>query len=61
MSSSQHGFLFDVNFSFGEEGLFSTFSEDGGALPPPPTVNFMITEGGDFMQTESGGNLMILE
>ena len=28
---------------------------------PPPTANYMITESGDFMQTESGNNLMITE
>lgn len=60
MPSSQHDFFFDVNFSFGDEGIFTNVEQEGGS-PTPPIVDFMITEGGDFMQTESGGNLMILE
>jgi hypothetical protein len=34
---------------------------DIGFPTPPPSGDFMITEDGQFMLTETGGNLMILE
>lgn len=54
-------FNFDVNFNFNNNG-WNSWSPDNTApiIPIPPTINFMITEGGDLMETEDG-NLMILE
>jgi len=33
----------------------------GISFPPPPFDAYMISETGEFMQTETGDNLMILE
>lgn len=32
-----------------------------GYVVPPPPQTYMITENGNFMQTETGNNLMIVE
>jgi len=43
--------------------VISPFNESPSmsyVVPPPPAM-YMITETGDFMQTETGANLMITE
>jgi|FreactTroBogLake_1042271.scaffolds.fasta_scaffold11082_3 hypothetical protein len=44
-----------------ENSPFSASQNESYITPPPPTSEYMITEIGQFMQTETGSNLMITE
>jgi len=52
MSSPEHVFLFDVNFSFGSESLFAEGDEIGNP-PNPPILGY-------FLELSSSGNPFLL-
>jgi len=52
-----------MNLTVDDPIIDSPFSESAsiGYIVPPPGSEYMITEDGKFMQTETGFNLMITE
>ena len=59
MPSHPHDFLFDVNYSFGEEGVFTNFDETEGIPPPPAEGYFLLLNGGNFLLLD-GQDLTLL-
>lgn len=49
MPSHQHDFLFDVNFGFGEESVFTLVDETAGEPLPPIEGYFLLLNGGNFL------------
>lgn len=50
MPSALDGFLFDVNFAFGDESVFTFVDDIAGSVTPPPIVgDFLLLDGTDFL------------
>lgn len=49
MPSSIHGFIFDVNFGFGSESVFSPYENVEGAVSPPIEGYFLLLDGTNFL------------
>ena len=59
MPSHQHDFLFDVNFSFGEESVFTLVDETAGQ-PLPPIEGFFLTLAGPIFGLLDGQDMVLL-
>ena len=50
MPSPEHGFMFDVNFAFGDESVFTLIDDTAGTVPPPPIIGyFLLLDGTNFL------------
>lgn len=59
MSSQLHPFIFDANFGFGDEGVFSLYDEVMGAPFPPIEGYFLLLDNTPFLLL-NGQNLDLL-
>lgn len=60
MPSSLHEFMFDVNFSLGDESVFTYVDDTAGSPVPPPIVgDFLLLDGTNFLLLD-GENLALL-
>ena len=59
MSILEHPFVFDVNYSFGEESVFTLVDETAGSPLPPIEGYFLLLDGTNFLLL-NGQNLTLL-
>ncbi len=60
MPASEHPFLFDVNFAFGDESVFTQVDDTAGSPVPPPILGyFLLLDGTNFLLLD-GQNLTLL-
>lgn len=52
MPSHQHDFMFDVNFSFAEESVFTLVDETAGQPLPPIVGYLLLTDNTPFLLTD---------
>lgn len=59
MPSPTHNFLFDVNFNFATESVFTVIDQDESAPFPPAPGYFLLLDGTNFLLLD-GTNLDLL-
>jgi hypothetical protein len=59
MPSHQHDFMFDVNFAFASESVFTLVDETAGE-PLPPIEGFFLTLAGPHFGLLNGQDLTLL-
>jgi hypothetical protein len=60
MSSPEHGFMFDVNYSFATEGVFTTYVQQGDNPAPPTGDVFLLLDNTSFLLLDDGSNFLLL-
>ncbi len=59
MPSALHSFVFDTNFGFGEESVFSPRVSEEVYVPPPTGGNFLQLDNTPFLQLDNTPLLLL--